>query len=87
MSAGTPEFMAPEMYEEHYDEAVDVYAYGLCMLEMATSGRMAGVQSSALSSPGFRIRIHLIRIRIRIQHFRLNTDPDPFGSRVFRAKN
>merc|ERR1719431_2365069 len=34
---GTPEFMAPEMYEEHYDEAVDVYAYGLCMLEMATS--------------------------------------------------
>jgi WNK lysine deficient protein kinase len=33
---GTPEFMAPEMYEEHYDEAVDVYAYGLCMLEMAT---------------------------------------------------
>merc|ERR1711872_818098 len=29
---GTPEFMAPEMYEEHYDEAVDVYAYGLCML-------------------------------------------------------
>ena len=34
---GTPEFMAPEMYEEHYDEAVDVYAYGLCMLEMATN--------------------------------------------------
>ena len=33
---GTPEFMAPEMYEEHYDEAVDVYSYGLCMLEMAT---------------------------------------------------
>ncbi|KAG7267995.1 hypothetical protein CRUP_022432 [Coryphaenoides rupestris] len=34
---GTPEFMAPEMYEEHYDEAVDVYAFGMCMLEMATS--------------------------------------------------
>uniref|UniRef100_A0A3Q4G452 non-specific serine/threonine protein kinase n=1 Tax=Neolamprologus brichardi TaxID=32507 RepID=A0A3Q4G452_NEOBR len=33
----TPEFMAPEMYEEHYDEAVDVYAFGMCMLEMATS--------------------------------------------------
>lgn len=29
--------MAPEMYEEHYDEAVDVYAFGMCMLEMATS--------------------------------------------------
>lgn len=37
MNAGTPEFMAPEMYEEHYDEAVDVYAFGMCMLEMATS--------------------------------------------------
>ena len=36
-SPGTPEFMAPEMYEEHYDEAVDVYAFGMCMLEMATS--------------------------------------------------
>lgn len=34
---GTPEFMAPEMYEERYDEAVDVYAFGMCMLEMATS--------------------------------------------------
>lgn len=29
--------MAPEMYEEKYDEAVDVYAFGMCMLEMATS--------------------------------------------------
>ncbi|XP_052327230.1 serine/threonine-protein kinase WNK4-like isoform X1 [Oncorhynchus keta] len=34
---GTPEFMAPEMYEEKYDEAVDVYAFGMCILEMATS--------------------------------------------------
>ncbi|KAM7092065.1 LOW QUALITY PROTEIN: serine/threonine-protein kinase WNK2-like [Molossus nigricans] len=34
---GTPEFMAPEMYEEHDDESVDVYAFGMCMLEMATS--------------------------------------------------
>ncbi|XP_076806926.1 uncharacterized protein LOC143450321 isoform X4 [Clavelina lepadiformis] len=33
---GTPEFMAPEMYEEHYDESVDVYAFGMCMLEMIT---------------------------------------------------
>lgn len=29
--------MAPEMYDESYDEAVDVYAFGMCMLEMATS--------------------------------------------------
>jgi len=33
---GTPEFMAPEMYEEHYDESVDVYAFGMCLLEMCT---------------------------------------------------
>ena len=35
--SGTPEFMAPEMYEERYDEAVDVYAFGMCILEMCTS--------------------------------------------------
>ncbi len=28
--------MAPEMYEEQYDESVDVYAFGMCMLEMVT---------------------------------------------------
>jgi WNK lysine deficient protein kinase len=33
---GTPEFMAPEMYTEQYDEIVDVYAFGMCLLEMAT---------------------------------------------------
>ena len=36
MLAGTPEFMAPEMYDGLYDEQADVYAFGLCMLEMAT---------------------------------------------------
>lgn len=33
---GTPEFMAPELYEEAYTEKVDVYAFGMCMLEMLT---------------------------------------------------
>lgn len=34
---GTPEFMAPEMYEEKgYNEKVDVYAFGMCLLEMVT---------------------------------------------------
>lgn len=33
---GTPEFMAPELYDEHYDEKVDIYAFGMCMLELAT---------------------------------------------------
>lgn len=34
---GTPEFMAPELYEESYNELVDVYSFGMCVLEMLTS--------------------------------------------------
>ncbi|KAL6199446.1 hypothetical protein ACLB2K_029230 [Fragaria x ananassa] len=26
---GTPEFMAPELYEEHYTEMVDIYSFGI----------------------------------------------------------
>ncbi|XP_022139411.1 probable serine/threonine-protein kinase WNK11 [Momordica charantia] len=33
---GTPEFMAPELYEEDYTEKVDIYSFGLCVLEMVT---------------------------------------------------
>lgn len=33
---GTPEYMAPEMYEENYDEKVDIYAFGCSLLEMIT---------------------------------------------------
>ncbi|KAJ0255206.1 Serine/threonine-protein kinase WNK8 [Hirschfeldia incana] len=33
---GTPEFMAPELYEEEYDVLVDIYSFGMCMLEMVT---------------------------------------------------
>ena len=33
---GTPEFMAPELYEEDYDDRVDVYSFGMCLLELAT---------------------------------------------------
>jgi len=33
---GTPEFMAPELYEESYNEKVDVYSFGMCLLELAT---------------------------------------------------
>ncbi|KAL9261964.1 putative serine/threonine-protein kinase WNK2 [Drosera capensis] len=33
---GTPEFMAPELYEENYNELVDIYAFGMCMLELVT---------------------------------------------------
>lgn len=34
---GTPEFMAPELYEEEYNELVDIYSFGMCLLEMVTS--------------------------------------------------
>lgn len=34
---GTPEFMAPELYEEEYNELVDIYSFGMCMLEMLTA--------------------------------------------------
>ena len=34
---GTPEFMAPDLYEESaYDEKVDIYAFGMCLLEILT---------------------------------------------------
>ena len=33
---GTPEFMAPELYDENYTELVDIYAFGLCVLELVT---------------------------------------------------
>ncbi|KAM7511817.1 hypothetical protein LguiB_010692 [Lonicera macranthoides] len=33
---GTPEFMAPEVYKEEYNELVDVYSFGMCILEMVT---------------------------------------------------
>ncbi|EGR27072.1 mitogen activated protein kinase family protein, putative [Ichthyophthirius multifiliis] len=33
---GTPEFMAPEIYEEKYGTPVDIYSFGMCVLEMAT---------------------------------------------------
>lgn len=33
---GTPEYMAPELYEEDYTEMIDIYSFGMCVLEMAT---------------------------------------------------
>lgn len=33
---GTSEYMAPELYEEKYTTKVDVYAFGMCLLEIIT---------------------------------------------------
>ena len=35
-NAGTLEFMAPELFGENYNELVDIYSFGMCMLEMVT---------------------------------------------------
>lgn len=35
-NSGTPEFMAPEVYAEEYNELVDIYSFGMCVLEMVT---------------------------------------------------
>ncbi|KAK4800655.1 hypothetical protein SAY86_021142 [Trapa natans] len=36
---GTPEYMAPELYEEEYNELVDIYSFGICLLELVTCER------------------------------------------------
>ena len=28
--------MAPELYDEQYNEKIDIYAFGMCVLEMVT---------------------------------------------------
>ena len=33
---GTPQYMAPELFEGHYNTGVDVYAFGMCVMEMCT---------------------------------------------------
>lgn len=33
---GTPEYMAPELYDEDYDEKVDIYAFGMCVAEIVS---------------------------------------------------
>lgn len=33
---GTSEFMAPEIYTQRYDEKIDVYSFGLMVLELVT---------------------------------------------------
>lgn len=33
---GTPEYMAPEVYKGHYDTKIDIYSFGMCVIEMCT---------------------------------------------------
>lgn len=34
---GTPGFLSPEMFGESYNELVDIWSFGMCVLEMATN--------------------------------------------------
>ena len=33
---GTPQYMAPEIYDEKYSNSIDIYAFGMCVLELMT---------------------------------------------------
>ena len=33
-SLGTPEFMAPGLYDEEYNELFDIYSFRMCLMEM-----------------------------------------------------
>ncbi|KAL0215906.1 hypothetical protein P9112_008090 [Eukaryota sp. TZLM1-RC] len=33
---GSPEWMAPECFDESYNELIDIWSFGMCVLEMAT---------------------------------------------------
>ncbi|KAK2992297.1 hypothetical protein RJ640_020290 [Escallonia rubra] len=33
---GTPEYMAPELFEDDYNQLVDIYAFGILMIELVT---------------------------------------------------
>ena len=44
----TPEFMAPELYDENYDEKVDIYAFGMVgsFVESAINAKCHSVSCS-----------------------------------------
>ncbi len=35
-AVGTPHYMAPEIFEERYGPGIDIYAFGMCLLEICT---------------------------------------------------
>jgi hypothetical protein len=49
----------------------------------AEEGAGGGQQAAEDLQAGLRIRIHFIRIRVRIQHFSLNADPGPIRIQGF----
>nr|GEY40004.1 probable serine/threonine-protein kinase WNK9 [Tanacetum cinerariifolium] len=60
---GTSEFMAPEVYAEEYNELVDIYAFGMCILEMVTFE----YPYSECTHPA-QIHKKVISVRLTFQH-------------------
>ena len=55
--------MAPELYEEEYDTKVDIYAFGICVLELETREfpyseceGMAQIYKKVSQVPALRLR-------------------------------
>jgi serine/threonine protein kinase len=46
---GTPEFLAPEVYDEKYDEKVDIYAFGMVNGLILNSKGLAGNRYKRIS--------------------------------------
>lgn len=63
--------MAPEMYEEKYDEAVDVYAFGMCILEMTTSEYP---YSECQNAAQIYRKVTSVSIEFRVQIFVLSSN-------------
>lgn len=71
--SGTPEFMAPELYEEDYNELVDIYSFGMCFLEMVTMEypysecrNPAQIYKKVTSVSSLAFILHLYRISVSL---------------------
>lgn len=72
---GTPEFMAPELYEEFYTEKVDIYAFGMCMLEMVTKERP---YSECVNAAQVKI-VNVVSVFRRYSGFTIGDIPSPIA--------
>jgi hypothetical protein len=66
---------------QELNQLEDKSQYIIGYFESRDSAQYENFRKTAMNlKAGLRIRIHFIRIRI--QHFRLNTDPDPIRIRI-----
>lgn len=65
--------MAPELYEEDYNELVDIYSFGMCVLEMLTSE----YPYSECSNPA-QIYKKVTSVSLNLFHFFSNAIFSPF---------